>query len=71
MQPLVSICLPVKNGLNNVNNQKITFKETLDNIIGQTYENIEIIISDNCSSDGTTEFIKSYEKINSRVKIFF
>lgn len=60
-QPLVSICIPVFNGEKYIN-------ETMDCVLGQTYKNIEVIISDNCSTDRTIELIKNYN--DARVKIF-
>lgn len=51
---LVSVCLPVYNG-------ERTIKETLDSIIEQTYDNIEIIVVDNCSTDNTVEIVKSIQ----------
>lgn len=59
--PLVSICIPVYNG-----DQFID--ETIQCCIGQTYKNLEIIISDNCSTDKTLEFIKRYN--DPRIKIY-
>ncbi len=59
--PLVSVCIPVYNGEKYIN-------ETMDCVLGQTYKNIEVIISDNCSTDRTLELIKAYN--DSRVKIF-
>lgn len=43
-------------------NRKLLLKECIDSILSQTYANFEIIIVDDCSSDGTEEFIK--EKYN-------
>ncbi len=40
----------------------------MDCVLGQTYKNIEVIISDNCSTDRTIELIKKYN--DARVKIF-
>ncbi len=60
-QPLVSVCIPVYNGAKYIN-------ETLDCVLGQTYKNIELIISDNCSTDNTLELIRAYA--DPRVKIF-
>ncbi|MES2838462.1 MAG: glycosyltransferase family 2 protein [Bacteroidota bacterium] len=60
-EPLVSVCIPVYNGEKYIN-------ETLDCVLGQTYKNIEVIISDNCSTDRTIELIKAYN--DPRVKIF-
>ena len=61
-QPLVSICVPVKNGENIKNSQQINIEKVLNNLVNQTYENIEIIVSDNCSDDRTFEIIKNFEK---------
>lgn len=35
-------------------------KEAIDSCLNQTYENIEICIIDDCSTDGTIEILKSY-----------
>jgi glycosyltransferase involved in cell wall biosynthesis len=59
--PLVSICIPVYNGDKYID-------ETLGYCLNQTYKNIEIIISDNCSTDKTVERIKSYS--DPRIKLF-
>lgn len=55
IQPLVSICIPTYNGA--------TFlDEALDSVLQQTYKNIEVIISDNLSTDNTQEIIENYKK---------
>lgn len=51
--PLVTIAAPVFNGANYI-------KQTLENITKQTYPNIEFLISDNCSTDGTWEIIQEF-----------
>jgi len=51
--PLVSIIVP------NYNNE-LYVSDCLDSILGQTYRNIEIIISDDASSDQSTDIIKKY-----------
>lgn len=50
---LVSIIIPVYNA------QKY-IKETIDSILSQTYENYEIILVDDCSTDNTANIIKQY-----------
>ena len=59
--PLVSICIPI------YNTEKFVH-ETLDCVLQQTYTNLEIIFSDNCSTDKTVEIIKSYN--DSRIKLY-
>lgn len=61
--PLVSILIPV------YNREKIV-SETLDSALGQTYENIEIIVVDNASTDETWEILTKYADTNRRIKIF-
>ena len=41
------------------NNSK-TIKDAIDSVLGQTYENIEYIVVDGASTDGTVEIVRSY-----------
>ena len=68
--PLVSIGVPVYNGNSKKNLFSINISESLKSILNQSYPNIEVIISDNASTDGTSEIIKSLCKNDSRVKYF-
>ena len=52
--PIISIITVVYNGVNEIEN-------TIQSIINQTYENLEYIIIDGKSIDGTLEVIKKYE----------
>lgn len=45
-------------------------KEQVESILNQTYENIQIIISDDCSTDKTRQVLKEYEN-NEKIKIFY
>lgn len=45
-------------------------KEQIESILNQTYKNIQLIISDDCSTDGTREILKQYEQ-NDKIKIFY
>ena len=56
-----SICIPTYNGAKYI-------RECLISIFNQTYQNFEIIVSDDCSSDNTIEIIKSFE--DERIKVF-
>jgi len=51
--PLVSICIPT------YNNARF-LRECLDSIVNQTYQNKEIIVSDNVSTDETKKIVKEY-----------
>lgn len=59
--PFVSICVPVFNG-------EIYLKECLDSCVTQTYNNYEIIICDDGSSDKTISIVESYK--DSKIKFF-
>jgi glycosyltransferase involved in cell wall biosynthesis len=50
---LVSVCIPTYNGAQFI-------VEAIDSVLSQTYANIEIIISDDKSIDGTLELIDRY-----------
>ncbi len=62
-KPLVSLGIPTYNQIH-------LLRPTLDSILSQNYENIEIIISDNASNDGTAECLKSYADSDARIKYF-
>jgi len=51
--PLVSICIPTYNS-------ELHLSQMLDSIVAQTYKNIEVIISDNNSSDFTWSIVTKY-----------
>lgn len=55
MDPKISIITVVRNG-------KDYIEQTIQSIVGQTYSNIEYIIIDGNSTDGTVDVIKEYHK---------
>ncbi len=61
--PRLSIGLPVYNG-----EEYLT--ESLEALLGQTYEDFELIISDNDSTDGTADICRRYAKQDSRIRYF-
>ena len=63
MEPKVDILVATYNGEKYI-------KEQIESILNQTYQNIQIIISDDCSKDRTREILKEYEK-NEKIKVFY
>jgi glycosyltransferase involved in cell wall biosynthesis len=61
--PRLSIGLPVYNG------EKFIV-EAIEALLGQTYTDFELVISDNASTDSTGEICRQYEKKDSRVRYF-
>ncbi|WP_184543773.1 glycosyltransferase family 2 protein [Mucilaginibacter sp. FT3.2] len=61
--PLVSIALCSYNGEKYV-------AEQLESIITQTYENLEIIVLDDCSTDSTPEIVRAYQARDPRVSLY-
>ncbi|HKN52024.1 MAG TPA: glycosyltransferase, partial [Amycolatopsis sp.] len=59
--PRLSLGLPVYNG-------EEYLAESLDALLGQTYEDFELIISDNASTDGTDEICRQYADKDSRIR---
>ena len=60
---LVSVVIPV------YNSQKY-LGETIECVLNQTYNNLEIILIDDCSTDGSLKLMKDYQKKDSRIKVF-
>ena len=54
IQPTFSICIPNYNYAQYIG-------ETIQSVLGQTYQNFEIIISDNASTDNSVEAIRSFK----------
>ncbi|WP_247141053.1 glycosyltransferase family 2 protein [Escherichia coli] len=63
MGALVSIIMPSFNSAN-------TICEAIDSVIMQTYNNWELLITDDCSTDTTVSLVKSYCENDDRIKLF-
>ncbi len=63
VKPLVSIGLPVYNG-------EYFIKDTLESILQQTFDNFELIISDNASTDATEQICRSYASHDKRIRYY-
>lgn len=59
--PRVSIGMPVYNGARYV-------PEALDSLLGQTFADFELVISDNASTDGTEEVCRAYAARDPRIR---
>lgn len=63
MKKLVSVIMPVFNG-------ERYLRYSIDSILSQTYKNLELIIVNDCSTDGSLDIMKDYEKKDERVRVF-
>jgi glycosyltransferase involved in cell wall biosynthesis len=61
--PTVSLGLPVFNG-------EPYFATALEQMLGQTYGDFELIISDNASTDGTQDIARAYGARDKRIRYF-
>lgn len=61
--PLVSIIMPVYNSSKNLN-------RAIDSVIKQTYQNWELLITDDCSTDNSVEIAKLAAEKDHRIKVF-
>lgn len=62
-QPLVSIGIPVYNG-------EAFLQGALVSILTQSYENLEVVISDNASTDGTMDICEACASADKRVRYY-
>ena len=60
-QPTVCVGLPVYNG-------GTLLSQAIESILSQDFQNIELIISDNCSTDNTEEICLKYQTMDKRIK---
>jgi glycosyltransferase involved in cell wall biosynthesis len=58
---LLSVGLPVYNG-------EKYLEQSIESLLGQSYEDFELIISDNASTDGTADICRRYENQDSRIR---
>ena len=61
--PRVSIGLPVYNG-------ERFLRETLDSLLAQTFQDFELLISDNASTDGTEAICREYAARDARIRYY-
>jgi glycosyltransferase involved in cell wall biosynthesis len=63
MIPTVSIGLPVYNG-------EKYLRQSLESLLGQSFKDIDLIISDNASTDGTSVICQEFANKDERVRYF-
>lgn len=63
MNDLVSILIPVYN-------RESIIDQTIQSALDQTYDNIEIVIVDNASSDNTWKIIQAFSSKDHRIRVF-
>jgi len=61
--PLVSVIIPAYNADKYLG-------EAIDSILSQTYKNIEVIIIDDASTDGTLKIIREYQLKDERIRLY-
>lgn len=52
--PKVSVCIPVYNGSDYI-------AESINSVLTQTYDDFQLIVCDNCSTDNTQEIVRSFQ----------
>jgi glycosyltransferase involved in cell wall biosynthesis len=62
-EPKVSVCLPCYN-------RQDYISESIESVLAQSFSNFELIITDNCSTDGTAEIIKRYASKDNRIRCY-
>lgn len=60
--PVISIILPTYNGSRYI-------RQSIDSCLAQTFSDLELIIVNDCSTDGTAAILEEYAKKDARVKV--
>lgn len=60
--PRVTIGMPVYNGA-------LTIAQSLENLLGQSFDDFELVISDNASTDDSVRIIESYCQRDARIRL--
>lgn len=60
--PLVSVVMPVYNG-------EMYLAESIESILSQTLNNLELVVVDDCSSDDSAAIVRNYAKSDERVRL--
>ena len=60
--PRVSVGLPVHDG-------EAFLGAAIESVLGQTFEDLELVITDNASEDATPEICRQYQSMDPRVRV--
>ena len=63
MRPLVSVVMPSYNAEKYIS-------EAIQSVIAQIYENWELLIIDDCSTDSTANIVKQFSDVDSRITLY-
>lgn len=63
-RPLVSVVIPVLNA-------ESCIRDSIGSALGQTYRNIEVIVVDNGSTDGTCEIVRGLSAADERIRLIY
>ena len=61
--PKISVVLPTYNGIKFI-------KQSIDSVLNQTFTDFELIIINDCSTDGTRELVEDYARKDARIRVF-
>src|SRR5699024_9365480 len=61
--PKITVILPAYNFESGI-------KIAIESILTQTWQNIELLVVDDCSTDNTAKVIKDYQENDHRIKLF-
>lgn len=62
-QPKVSVCIPVYNG-------EQYLAQAIESVLKQNFRDFELIIVDDCSTDGSLKIIKDYQEKSEKIRVF-
>lgn len=61
--PLVSVIIPMLN-------EEYALSRCLDSVLGQTYADLDVVVVDNGSTDGSVNIAREYAERDKRVRVF-